>query len=75
MTMLPYLGVKTFPVAKLDISPQGCQMKRDMKAYGADVRYVDNTLNGGTTILRCLHKLDGLRNPLCHVPTTASTCP
>ncbi len=58
MTMLPYLGVKTFPVAKLDPSPQGYRMKRDLKAYGADVRYVSNTLKGGTTILRCVHKLD-----------------
>ena len=58
MTMLPYLGVKTFPVAKFDMSPQGYQMKRDMKAYGADVRFVSNTLSGGTTILRCVHKLD-----------------
>ena len=57
ITMLPYLGVKTFPVAKLDVSPQGYQMKRDMKAYGADVRFVDNTLKGGTTILRCMHKV------------------
>ena len=63
MTMLPYLGVKTFPVAKLDVSPQGYQMKRDMKAYGADVRFVSNTLDGGTTILRCTHKLDNDGNP------------
>lgn len=63
MTMLPYLGVKTFPVAKLDVSPQGYQMKRDMKAYGADVRFVTNTLNGGTTILRCTHKLGKDGNP------------
>ena len=58
MTMLPYLGVKTFPVAKFDMSPQGYQMKRDMKGYGADVRFVSNSLDGGTTILRCVHKLD-----------------
>ena len=58
MTMLPYLGVTTFPVAKLDVSPQGYQLKRDMKAYGADVRFVSNTINGGTTILRCTFKLD-----------------
>jgi len=58
MTMLPYLGVKTFPVAKLDISPQGYQMKRDMKGYGADVRFVSNQLNGGSTILRCNHVID-----------------
>ena len=63
MTMLPYLGVKTYPVAKLDVSPQGYQMKRDMKAYGADVRFVSNTLKGGTTILRCTHKLDDNGNP------------
>ena len=63
MTMLPYLVVKTFPVAKLDVSPQGYQMKRDMKAYGADVRFVTNTLNGGTTILRCTHKLGDDGNP------------
>ena len=63
MTMLPYLGVKTFPVAKLDMSPQGYQMKRDMKGYGADVRFVSNTLKGGTTILRCVHKLDSNGKP------------
>ena len=72
MTMLPYLGVKTFPVAKLDVSPQGYQMKRDMKAYGADVRFVDNTLKGGTTILRCMHKLDDQGNPtMGHKGSTA----
>lgn len=63
MTMLPYLGVKTYPVAKLDVSPQGYQMKRDMKAYGADVRFVSNTLKGGTTIMRCTHQLDNDGNP------------
>ena len=54
MTMLPYLGVKTFPVAMFDVSPQGYQMRRDLKAYGADDRFVSNTLDGGTTILRCV---------------------
>ena len=72
MTMLPYLGVKTFPVAKLDVSPQGFQMKRDMKAYGADVRFVSNTLTGGTTILRCMHKLDNDGKPtMGHKGSTA----
>ena len=72
MTMLPYLGVKTFPVAKLDVSPQGFQMKRDMKAYGADVRFVSNTLTGGTTILRCMHKLDNDGRPtMGHKGSTA----
>ena len=72
MTMLPYLGVKTFPVAKFDVSPQGYQMKRDMKAYGADVRFVSNTLTGGTTILRCMHKLDDEGKPtMGHKGSTA----
>ena len=72
MTMLPYLGVKTFPVAKFDVSPQGYQMKRDLKAYGADVRYVSNTLGGGTTILRCMHKLDDEGKPtMGHKGSTA----
>ena len=72
MTMLPYLGVKTFPVAKFDVSPQGYQMKRDMKAYGADVRFVSNMLGGGTTILRCTHKLDDQGHPtMGHKGSTA----
>ena len=58
MTMLPYLGVKTFPVAFFDVSPHGYRMTRDMKAYGADVRFVSNSGTTGTTILRCTHKLD-----------------
>ena len=55
MTMLPYLGVKTFPVAFFDVSPHGYRMTRDMKAYGADVRFVSNSGTTGTTILRCTH--------------------
>ena len=58
MTMLPYLGVKSFPVAFFDVSPHGYRMTRDMKAYGADVRFVSNSGTKGTTILRCTHKLD-----------------
>ncbi len=64
MTMLPYLGVKTFPIAFLDVSPHGYRMTRDMKAYGADVRFVSNSGTKGTTILRCTHKLDDQGNPV-----------
>lgn len=58
MTMLPYLGVKTFPVAFFDVSPHGYRMTRDMKAYGADVRFVSNSGYTGTTVFRCMHRLD-----------------
>ena len=64
MTMLPYLGVKTFPVAFFDVSPHGYRMTRDMKAYGADVRFVSNKGDKGTTILRCMHKLDKQGNDI-----------
>ena len=56
--ILSYLGVKTFPIAHLDLSEQGLQIKSDLQRYGADVRFVKNSINGGTTLLRCTHKRD-----------------
>jgi sugar/nucleoside kinase (ribokinase family) len=52
------LGVKTYPIAHLDLSEQGLQIKSDLQRYGADVRFVKNSINGGTTLLRCTHKRD-----------------
>lgn len=57
-TILPYLGVQTFPIAHLDLSEQGFQIKSDLQRYGADVRFVENSTQGGTTLLRCTHKRD-----------------
>ena len=56
--ILPYLGVQSFPVAHFDLSEQGLQIKEDLQRYGADVRFVQNSANGGTTLLRCTHKRD-----------------
>ena len=56
--ILPYLGVQSFPVAHFDLSEQGLQIKEDLQRYGADVRFVENSAGGGTTLLRCTHKLD-----------------
>ena len=56
--MLAYLGVQTFPIAQLDLSEQGLQIKSDLERYGADVRFVQNSASGGTTLLRCTHKRD-----------------
>ena len=56
--MLAYLGVQTFPIAHLDLSEQGVQIKNDLERYGADVRFVENSASGGTTLLRCTHKRD-----------------
>ena len=56
--MLPYLGVQSYPIGHFDLSPQGLQMKADLQRYGADVRFVENSESGGTTLLRCTHKRD-----------------
>lgn len=54
--MLAHLGVQTFPIAHLDLSEQGHKIKEDLQRYGADVRFVENSAKGGTTLLRCTHK-------------------
>lgn len=56
MTMLPYLGIQTYPVAILDDSEQGFQITKDLQRYGADTRFVRNEEGGGTTLMRCTHK-------------------
>ncbi len=57
-TILPYLGVQTYPIGHFDTSKQGLQIKSDLQRYGADVRFVENSAQGGTTLLRCTHKRD-----------------
>ena len=56
--ILANLGVQTFPIAHLDLSEQGHKIKEDLQRYGADVRFVENSASGGTTLLRCTHKRD-----------------
>lgn len=56
--MLAHLGVQTFPIAHLDLSEQGHKIKEDLQRYGAEVRFVENSAKGGTTLLRCTHKRD-----------------
>ena len=56
--MLAYLGVQTFPIAHFDLSKQGLKMTEDLQRYGADVRFVENSASGGTTLLRCTYKRD-----------------
>ena len=57
-TMLPWLGVKSFPIAHFDMSEQAREMTEDIKHYGADARFVLNDMQGNTALLRCTHKLD-----------------
>ena len=71
--ILPYLGVESFPVAHLDLSEQGLQIKDDLQQYGADVRFVQNSANGGTTLLRCTHKRDKMTGE--HTASFRATSP
>ena len=59
MCLLSYLGLETYPQACLDDSPEGRKITEDLGRYGCDLRFVSNTPEGGTTLLRVTHK----RNP------------
>lgn len=58
MTMLPYLGVDTYPIGHFDELEQGLKITADLHRYGADTRFVRNSQQGGTTLMTCIHKLD-----------------
>ena len=71
--ILPYLGVQTYPIVHLDQSEQGYLIKNDLQRYGADVRFVQNSANGGTTLLRCTHKRDKMTGE--HTTSFRATSP
>lgn len=71
--ILPYLGVESFPIAHFDMSEQGLMIKDDLQRYGADVRFVENSPNGGTTLLRCTHKRDKMTGE--HTTSFRATSP
>lgn len=58
-TMLPALGVQTFPIGHFDETEKGWKLVSDLERYGADTRFVRNSVTGGTTTIRCTH----IRNP------------
>ena len=58
MCILAHLGLEAYPQASLDNSPEGLKMTADLQRYGCDTRFVTNTPDGGTTLLRVTHKLN-----------------
>ena len=56
MCLLSEFGLETYPQACLDDSPQGKKIASDLESYGCDMRFVTNTPDGGTTLLRVTHK-------------------
>ena len=59
MCLLSNFGLETFPQACFDDSPEGLKMTAELQRYDCDTRFVTNTPDGGTTLLRVTHK----RNP------------
>lgn len=58
MAILPYLGVSTLPMLKLDDSRESIRVKESLGQYGADTRFVTNETDGGCYILDCTHRMD-----------------
>lgn len=59
MCLLSSFGFEAYPQANLDDSLEGKKIAEDLERYGCDMRFVTNTPEGGTTMLRVTHK----RNP------------
>jgi len=59
MCLLSNFGLEAYPQVSLDDSPEGMKITKDLERYGCDLRFVTNTPEGGTTLLRVTHK----RNP------------
>ena len=59
MCLLSNFGLETYPQVSLDDSPEGRIIAEDLERYDCDMRFVTNTQDGGTTLLRVTHK----RNP------------
>ena len=62
VSILAHLGEEVYPIAKLDDSPEGKKIADDLRRYGCSDRFVTNTPDGGTTTLRCTHKMDAEGN-------------
>lgn len=59
MCLLSSFGMEAYPQASLDDTPEGRRIAEDLRRYGCDMRFVTNTPDGGTTLLRVTHG----RNP------------
>ena len=58
VTMLSHLGWRSFPEVTLDMSAEGARLRDDLGRWGCDLRFARCLPEGGTTLLRCVHKRD-----------------
>lgn len=63
MCILGWFGWDSYPIALFDDSEEGLKMTSDMKRYGCNTRFVTNTPDGGTNLLKVTHGLDENGNP------------
>lgn len=56
LCLLSRFGFWVYPQACLDDSPEGLKIKEELEWFGCDTRFVTNTPDGGTTLLRVTHK-------------------
>lgn len=56
--LMAYYGWKSYPQAKLDLCRHSWDMKRKLKAWGCDVRFVTNSPDGAISIYHEDRKLD-----------------
>ncbi len=58
MCMMGYLGWNVYPQVQFDLHPEGYKMKEDLERYGCDTRFVENIEKGGSSTVKCTHKLN-----------------
>lgn len=58
LCILGAFGWDSYPIALFDDSPQGMQLTHDFERYHCNTRFVTNTPDGGTNLLRVTHCLD-----------------
>lgn len=63
MCIMGWFGWDSYPIALFDDSPEGLKMTSDMKRYGCNTRFVTNSPEGGTNLLKVTHDLDENGNP------------
>lgn len=61
MCILAHLGWESYPIAVLDTSTEGYKIKKSLEDYGCKSNFVYNNDEGGTTIIKMMHKygIDG----------------
>ena len=64
MCLLSHLGWDARPEVSLDDSPEGRLVASDLASWGCDCRHVTNTPQGGTSLLRCMHRKDEKGRPI-----------